>query len=142
MPPFIVNVAPLATVSEPVPVSVPPLQVPAPDRAIAPLPCSVPPERFNDPIVIAESIVAVPDERFTVFPSALIVPPLALSVVVPSTTAPAPLTSESELNTRFSCPMVEVMLAFRLMLLWALSVSVASVPAVLLIALATVMSPA
>ena len=87
-------------------------------------------------------MLAVPDEIVTFFPSALIVPPFAFSVVVPSTSAPVPFVSESGLNIMLNCPVVEVMLAFRFMLLWALSVSVALVPAILLISLATVMSPA
>ena len=47
VPPFIVSVAPLSTISNPAPVSVPPLQVLLPVRVRLPVPCSVPPERFN-----------------------------------------------------------------------------------------------
>ena len=57
-------------------------------------------------------------------------------------TAPPPLLSEFGVSVRFRAPTVEVMSALILMLLCANSVSVALPPAVLLIELETVISPA
>ena len=100
-----------------------------------------PPERFRSPTDIAELIVAVPPAMLTARFGTLMVPPLASSVAVPSTTAPVPVDVVSGLNVMFSFPNVEVMLALTLMLRKAFSVSEASVPALLLIGSATVMSP-
>ncbi len=141
--PVRVLVTPACVVSRPVPPSVPPLQAKLPPVAtvMLPAPVSVPPATFRLPMVVVESSVAVPEEM-NAMPGMLMLPPLAFSVMVPKLTVPPPVASELALNTMFSSPTVEPMPALRLMLLWAFSVSVAPVPAVLAMASATVMLPA
>ena len=84
MPPFIVSVAPLSTISDPVPVSVPPLQVLLPVNSKVPLPCNVPPERIRLGMAILVLKFAVPPDTVTFCSDG--VPPASANVAVPPDT--------------------------------------------------------
>ena len=132
--------APAPRVRMPEPPSTPPVWLRAATVTL-PEPPKLPPCSAKLPKdATALSTVNVPDVCWTLF--AFKVPPWRLAMAVPSTTEPTPLLSESALRTRLNLPPpVVVMLALKLMLLWALRVSVASAPANLVIGLEMVMSP-
>ena len=132
--------APAPRVRMPEPPSTPPVWLRAATVTL-PEPPKLPPCSAKLPKdATALSTVNVPDVCWTLF--AFKVPPWRLAMAVPSTTEPTPLLSESALRTRLSLPPpVVVMLALKLMLLWALRVSVASAPANLVMGLAMVMLP-
>ena len=101
----------------------------------------------TEPVIVAFmprlTPLNVPDDHVRAEPlDEVMDPPLsAREAELPSVAVPPPAASELALSTRPSVPEVEEIPAFILMLLCADSVNVAFPPAVLLMALLSVMSP-